>query len=51
MVKTLQILNKNHGKVDKVLVVVDRESGAKEKIENLNVELIPLLSVSEILGK
>ena len=49
VVKTLQILNKNHGKVDKVLVVVDRESGAKEKIENLNVELIPLLSVSEIL--
>jgi len=51
VVKTLQILNKNHGKVDKVLVVVDRESGAKEIIENLNVELIPLLSVSEILGK
>jgi len=51
VVKTLQIIIKNHGKVDKVLVVVDRESGAREKIENLNVELIPLLSVSKILRK
>jgi orotate phosphoribosyltransferase len=51
VIKTLQLLNENHGKVDKVLVVVDRESGAKEKIENLNVELVPLLTVSKILGK
>ena len=49
--KTIQIINKNHGKVDKVLVVVDRESGARERIENLNVELIPLLSISKILEK
>ena len=51
VVKTIQIINKNHGKVDKVLVVVDRESGARERIENLNVELIPLLSISKILEK
>ena len=51
VVKTLQILHENHGKVDKVLVVVDRESGAGEKIENLNVEFVPLLSISEILEK
>ena len=51
VVKTLQILHENHGNVDKVLVVVDRESGAREKIENLNVEFVPLLSISEILEK
>jgi orotate phosphoribosyltransferase len=51
VVKTLQILHENHGKVDKVLVVVDRESGAGEKIENLNVEFVPLLSISKILEK
>lgn len=51
VVKTLQILRENHGKVDKVLVVVDRESGAGEKIENLNVEFVPLLSISKILEK
>ena len=51
VVKTLQILHENHGNVDKVLVVVDRESGAGEKIENLNVEFVPLLSISEILEK
>jgi orotate phosphoribosyltransferase len=51
VVKTLQILIKNHGTVDKVLVVVDRESGARERIENLDVEFIPLLSVSKILEK
>ena len=49
--KTLQILHENHGNVDKILVVVDRESGAREKIENLNVEFVPLLSISEILEK
>jgi orotate phosphoribosyltransferase len=51
VIKTLHILRKNHGIVDKVIVVVDRESGAREKIENLDVELVPLLSISKILEK
>jgi len=51
VVKTIQVLRENKGEVDKILVVVDRESGAGEKLQNLNVSFIPLLSVSEILKK
>ena len=51
VIKTIQILRENQGKVDKVLVVVDRESGAGEKLQNLDVRFVPLLSVSEILKK
>ena len=49
VVKTIQILRNNHALVDEVLVVVDRESGAEEKLQQLDVNFIPLLSVSEIL--
>lgn len=51
VVKTIQILRENKGEVNKVLAVVDRESGAREKLQNLNVGFVPLLSVSEILKK
>jgi len=51
VVKTIQILRQNQAKVDEVLVVVDRESGAEEKLQNLDVSFIPLLSVSDILKK
>ena len=49
VVKTVQVLRANNAIVDEVLVVVDRESGAEEKLLNIDVSLIPLLSVSEIL--
>jgi orotate phosphoribosyltransferase len=48
-IKTIQILRENDAEVEKVLVVVDRESGARQKLEKLEVEFIPLVSVSEIL--
>ncbi|MFO7678164.1 MAG: orotate phosphoribosyltransferase [Thermoplasmatota archaeon] len=51
IIKTIQILRDNNAIVDKTIVVVDRESGAREKIKQLDVELIPLLSVSDILKK
>jgi len=51
LVKTLKILRENQGKVDEVLVVVDRESGAEERLRDLDVSFIPLLSVSDILKK
>jgi len=51
VVKTIQILRENQAKVNEVLVVVDRESGAEEKLQSLNVSFIPLLSVSDILKK
>ena len=51
VVKTIQILRKNNAEVDKVLVVVDREGGAREKLQDLNVDFVSLLSVSEFLKK
>ena len=51
VVKTIQVLRENNAEVDKVLVVVDRESGAKEKLQKLNVTFVSLLSVSEIIKK
>ena len=51
VIKTIQILRENNAEVDKVVVVVDRESGAKEKLQKLNVTFVPLLSVSEIIKK
>ena len=51
VVKTIQILRENLAKVDKVLVVVDRESGAKEKLQGVDVHFIPLLSISDIIKK
>lgn len=51
VVKTIQILRENQALVDKVVVVVDRKSGAEEKLHNADVNFIPLLSVSDILKK
>ena len=51
VVKTLNILRENQGKVDEVLVVIDRESGAEKKLQNLDANLIPLLSIKDILTK
>ncbi|MBN2066712.1 MAG: orotate phosphoribosyltransferase [Candidatus Thermoplasmatota archaeon] len=51
VVKTIQILRGQKAKVDEVIVVVDREAGAEEKLQNLEVNFIPLLSVSDILKK
>jgi orotate phosphoribosyltransferase len=49
VVKTIQILRENNAEVERVLAVVDRESGARELLQKLEVEFIPLVSVSEIL--
>lgn len=51
VVKTIQILRENNAEVEKVLVVVDRETGAKEQLQKLEVDLLPLVTVSEILTK
>jgi orotate phosphoribosyltransferase len=51
ILKTIEILRESQAEVDKVLVVVDRESGAREKIQELNINFIPLLSVSDIIKK
>jgi len=49
VIKTIQILRENNAEVEKVLAVVDRENGAREVLQKLEVEFIPLVSVSEIL--
>ena len=51
VIKTLQVLRENNAKVDEVVVVVDREGGAEEKLHDLDVSFIPILSVSDILKK
>ena len=51
VIKTINIIRQNHGKVDEVIVVVDRESGAEEKLQQIDINFIPLVSVSEILKK
>ena len=51
VVKTIQILRENNAEIDKVLVVVDRESGTREKIQKLDVNFVSLISVSEIIKK
>ncbi|MFH1101533.1 MAG: orotate phosphoribosyltransferase [Methanobacteriota archaeon] len=49
VVKTINILRENKALVDTVVCVVDRESGTQEKMNNLGIQFIPLLSVSDIL--
>jgi len=51
VIKTIQILRDNKALVDEVIVVVDRESGAEEKLRDADVSFIPLLSVSDIIKK
>jgi len=51
VVKSVQIIRENQGMVDEVLAVVDRESGTEEKLQKIDVNFIPLLSVSDILKK
>ena len=49
VIKTIKIIRENQGIVDEVLAVVDRESGAEEKLRSIDISFIPLLSVSDIL--
>jgi orotate phosphoribosyltransferase len=49
VIKTIQILREHDAKLDKVIVVVDRESGAREQIQKLGLCFVPLLSVHDIL--
>ena len=51
VLKAIRILRENGGFVDKVVVVVDRESGASQKLKEIGVTLTPLLTVNDILKK
>ena len=51
VIKSIQILRAGNADVQQVLTVVDREAGAREQMQKLEVTFTPLLSVSEILQK
>ena len=51
VVKSINILRENKAIIEEVVTVVDREAGAEEKLRDLDVSFIPLLSVSDILKK
>jgi len=51
IIKTVDILRNSEAKLDKVLVVVDRESGARQKIEEMGLNFVSLLTVTDILKK
>ena len=49
IIKTIKIIRENKGIIDEVIAVVDRESGAKQKLQTADASFTPLLSVSDIL--
>ena len=51
VIKSINIIRENKAIVEEVVAVVDREAGAKEKLKDLDVKFIPLLSVTDILKK
>ena len=49
-VRSVEILRAAGGIVDRALVVVDREQGARERLAGIGVRLEPLLTLSELRG-
>lgn len=47
--KTVEYLRAAGAVVDKVIVVVDREEGAKDALKAIGIELIPLVRISQIM--
>ena len=51
VLETIKILEMEKAIIDKVIVIVDRETGANEKIKQFNIDLVPLIKISELLKK
>jgi len=49
-VRSVEIVRAAGGAVDRVLVVVDRESGAAARLASAGVRLEPLVTMSELRG-
>jgi orotate phosphoribosyltransferase len=49
VVKAAEIIKNAGGRVDRVIVVVDREEGASELLSENQITLVPLVKVSEML--
>jgi len=50
-VETVEVLRDSGAEVEKVLVVVDRKEGAKERLKDVNVDLVPLISADELVDE
>ncbi len=48
--RSVEILRAAGGRVDRALVIVDREQGARERLASIGVRLEPLLTLSELRG-
>ena len=48
--ETIDVVRSAGGTVDRVLVVVDRESGARAKLASMGVTLDPLVTLAELRG-
>ena len=51
LMKGIEVVRQAGGKVARVLVIVDREEGARENLLAMGVELVPMVRVSELLDK
>lgn len=51
IVKTIQILRSNNAKIDKALAVVDRGIDIIEKLQQMEIDFIPLVHTNDIIKK
>ncbi len=49
LIRAVDIIRQEGGKVERALVAVDREEGAYESLKERGVELVPLVRVSEMM--
>lgn len=49
LIKAAEIIRKEGGRVERALVVVDREEGAFELLKEHGLELVPMVMVSEMM--
>lgn len=47
LLKAINVINENGGKIIEAFVIVDREEGAKETFEEKNIIFTPLLTITE----
>ncbi|MBS3781902.1 MAG: orotate phosphoribosyltransferase [Candidatus Thermoplasmatota archaeon] len=50
-VETVKVLREAGTEVEKVLVVVDRKESAEKRLEDVSVELIPLITADELVDE
>ena len=51
LAKTVEVVRKNNARVERAVVVVDRQEGAQGKLAEMGVELRSILTASELKRK